>query len=165
LLTEYKTRFPDIFRTYLRVTPTTFDALLAAIKDDPVFHSSSQNRQIPVEEQLAIGLYRFGHYGNGASTLKVALWAGVGYGTVVKVTRRILTAFCREGFRAAATQFPGRDDPRREEAKNWVASVVCEAWRDGWIMVDGTLVPLFLRPGFFGNTFFDRKSNYSLNVQ
>lgn len=32
-------------------------------------------------------------------------------------------------------------------------------------MVDGTLVPLFMRPGFFGNTWFDRKSNYSLNVQ
>jgi hypothetical protein len=32
-------------------------------------------------------------------------------------------------------------------------------------MVDGTLVPLFMRPGFFGNTWFDRKSNYSMNVQ
>jgi len=31
-------------------------------------------------------------------------------------------------------------------------------------MVDGTLVPLYCRPGFFGNTWFDRKSNYSMNV-
>ena len=32
-------------------------------------------------------------------------------------------------------------------------------------MVDGTLIPLHVRPGFFGNVFFDRKSNYSMNVQ
>jgi hypothetical protein len=32
-------------------------------------------------------------------------------------------------------------------------------------MVEGTLVPLFQRPAFFGNTWFDCKSNYSLNVQ
>jgi hypothetical protein len=28
-----------------------------------------------------------------------------------------------------------------------------------------TLVPLFMHPAFFGNTWFDQKSNYSLNVQ
>ncbi|KAI5884959.1 uncharacterized protein SCHCODRAFT_01110332, partial [Schizophyllum commune H4-8] len=37
--------------------------------------------------------------------------------------------------------------------------------RDGWLTVDGTLVPLYCRPGHFGNTFYNRKSNYSLNVQ
>jgi len=32
-------------------------------------------------------------------------------------------------------------------------------------MVNGTLVPLFMHPGFLGNTWFDWKSNYSMNVQ
>jgi hypothetical protein len=32
-------------------------------------------------------------------------------------------------------------------------------------MVDGTLVPLFEKPHHFGEGYFDRKSNYSLNVQ
>ena len=32
-------------------------------------------------------------------------------------------------------------------------------------MVDGTIVPLFMRPGLYGNVWFDRKSNYSMNVQ
>ncbi|KAJ8580319.1 hypothetical protein M405DRAFT_890532, partial [Rhizopogon salebrosus TDB-379] len=36
---------------------------------------------------------------------------------------------------------------------------------DGWVMVDGTLVSLYARPAFYGNTWYDRKSNYSLNVQ
>ena len=40
---------------------------------------------MPVKQQLAIALYRFGHYGNAASTMKVALWAGVGFGTVERV--------------------------------------------------------------------------------
>jgi len=34
--------------------------------------------QMPVEEQVAIALYRFGHYGNSASTMKIALHFGVG---------------------------------------------------------------------------------------
>ena len=53
----------------------------------------------------------------------------------------------------------------KAEAKDWVEKQSCLAWRNGWLMVDGTLVPLFRRPGYFGNVFFDRKSNYSLNVQ
>jgi hypothetical protein len=32
-------------------------------------------------------------------------------------------------------------------------------------MVDGTLVPLFEKSHHFGEGYFDRKSNYSLNVQ
>ena len=35
-----------------------------------------------VDAQLVIVLYHFGHYGNAISTTMVALWAGVGYGTV-----------------------------------------------------------------------------------
>ena len=54
----------------------------------------SNNPQMPIEEHLAIALFRFGHYGNAASTLKVALWAGVGFGTVPLVTNRVLKATC-----------------------------------------------------------------------
>ncbi|KAF8233747.1 hypothetical protein L208DRAFT_1265343, partial [Tricholoma matsutake] len=50
-------------------------------------------------------------------------------------------------------------------AKEWVESMLCPAWWNGWLMVDGTLVPLFWWPSWFGNIWFDRKSNYSLNVQ
>jgi hypothetical protein len=53
----------------------------------------------------------------------------------------------------------------KEEAKEWVEAASCAAWRDGWLFVDGTLVPLAEKPAFHGETYFDRKSNYSLNVQ
>ena len=32
-------------------------------------------------------------------------------------------------------------------------------------MVDGTLVPLYRKPSYYRETFFDQKSNYSINVQ
>ena len=39
LLDQYKTTHPSIFRSYFCVTPTTFDAIVAAIQDDPIFHN------------------------------------------------------------------------------------------------------------------------------
>jgi hypothetical protein len=116
-----------------------------------------------VAEQLAIALFRFGHYGNATNTMKTALWAGVGYGTVHLVTKQVMTAVCGEQFCQAALHWP--DPAAIEHAKSWVEENSCPAWRNGWAMVDGTLVPLHARPGFYGNTWYDRKSNYSMNVQ
>ncbi|KAF7290164.1 DDE Tnp4 domain-containing protein [Mycena indigotica] len=164
LLEDWKTGFPDFFRSYLCVTPATFDALLHAIEDDPVFHNNSDTaEQLAVNSQLAVALYRFGHYGNGVSVRKVGLQLGLGFGTVVKSTRRVIAALCRDRVRKSAIRWPTNEE--KEKAKEWVEEHSCPAWRDGWLMVDGTLVPLFARPGHFGNNWFDRKSNYSLNVQ
>jgi hypothetical protein len=118
---------------------------------------------MPIEEQLAITLCHFGHYGNAASTMKVALWVGVGYGTIKLVTTQVMKAICDQQFRRAT--MPWSDPAEIKWAKAWVEGHSCPAWRDGWLMVDGTLVPLFQRPHHHGNSFFDRKSNYSLNVQ
>jgi hypothetical protein len=163
LLNRWKTDFPEIFRSYLRVTPECFDDLFEALRNDPVFQNQSQNEQMPVNEQLAIALYRFGHFGNSASITKTAHFFGVGFGTVVNVTKRVMAATCRERFRRTVMRWPDAD--AKEAAKTWVEEVSCPAWRDGWLMVDGTLVPLFGRPSFYGNTWFDRKHNYSMNVQ
>ena len=74
-----------------------------------------------------------------------------------------MRAVCGERFHHSALYWP--DDTAKEIAKAWVEENSCPAWQDGWLMVDGTLVPLSVRPGYYGNTFFDRKSNYSLNIQ
>lgn len=163
LLNVYKQDFPDIFRSYLRIEPYCFDKLVDAIRDDEIFQNNSNNSQMPVEEQVVIALYRFGHFGNAASTMKVALQFGVGYGTVHLITTRVMKATCTPRFRAASVQWAS--GAVKEEAKQWVEGVSCPAWRNGWLMVDGTLVPLFRRPGHFGNVWFDCKSNYSMNVQ
>ncbi|KAI0737910.1 hypothetical protein C8Q80DRAFT_1073008, partial [Daedaleopsis nitida] len=154
---------PDRFREKLRVTPATFDCLVDRLSDDPVFGNNSRNPQMPVEVQVAITLYRFGHYGNAAGLQQVADWAGCGKGTVELVTRRVMTAILRPDFLGEAIRDPTAEE--KEKAKRWVEEHSCKAWRDGWMMVDGTLVPLDERPFWYGESYFDRKCNYSLNIQ
>ncbi|THU93178.1 hypothetical protein K435DRAFT_670685 [Dendrothele bispora CBS 962.96] len=159
LLNTYKRDRPEIFRSFVRMSPNAFDALVSAIEHDEVFTGDHS----PVAYQLAVALYRLGHYGNAASTVKVALWAGIGYGTVRLFTRRVMEAVCREPFRRSVMAWP--DDEVKKHAMDWVEENSCPAWRPGWLMVDGTLIPLYSRPAFFGNTWYDRKSNYSMNLQ
>lgn len=94
LLDNHRKDFPDIFLCYTCVTPNCFNDLVNSIKNHPVFHSNSNNQQMPINKQIAITLYQFGHYGNAASTMKVALWAGVSCGTVRNITIRVMTALC-----------------------------------------------------------------------
>ena len=163
VLMTLKSARPDKFREELRVTPLTFDAIVAAIAPDPVFQNNSNNAQTPVEEQLAITLYRFGHDGNAASLQSIANWAGCGKGTVSLITRRVMVAILRVEFMDEAVRFPTAEE--KEAAKKWVHKHSCKAWRDGWCFVNGTLVPLSERPHWFGESYFDRKNRYSLNIQ
>jgi hypothetical protein len=128
-----------------------------------VFFNDSNNPQLAVKDQLAITLYRFGHDGNAASLQGVANWAGVGKGTVTLCTRHVMATVLQEDFMNAAVYFP--TELEKDEAKAWVQAHSCKAWRHRWCFVDGALVPLSNRPFWFGESYFDRKSNYSLNVQ
>ena len=158
VLESYKENDPQRFRRNLRVLPNTFDALLAHIGWHPIFGA---DRQMPVEHQLTIALFRFGHFGNAASVESVAQWAGCSAGMVVNATRRVIEAFLT--FHDDIIHWPSSEE--KEAAKAWVEAASCAAWRDGWLFVDGTLVPLADKPGHHGEAYFDRKSNYSLNVQ
>ncbi len=163
VLHRYKHERPDLFRQQLRVNPYTFDRLVARLVDDPVFSNNSENAQMSVEEQVAITLYWFGHFGNGAGLQEVANWAGCGKGTVDLVTRRVMTAVLRPEFLAETIRHPTAEE--KEKAKAWVEAHSCKAWRNGWCMVDGTLIPLDEWPYWYGESYFDRKCNYSLNIQ
>ncbi|KAF8584781.1 hypothetical protein K439DRAFT_1345129, partial [Ramaria rubella] len=147
----------------LCVSLHTFDALLLKVQGHPVFQNNLKNEQISVDSQVAIVLYRLGHFRNATSMQKVGLWVGYGYGTVDKCMWCVMTAVCDEGFRRVVMRWP--NERQKEEASNWVESRSCAAWWGGWLMVDGTLVSLFAHPGFYGNSWYDRKHNYSLNVQ
>jgi hypothetical protein len=58
-----------------------------------------------------------------------------------------------------------KDQEERKRAKQWVEQRTCREWRDGFLCVDGTPFNLFQKPGWHGEGFFDRKSNYSLMAQ
>jgi len=162
-LDKYKTLRADLFRQDLRVTPDTFDQIVEKISDHPVFFNNSNCPQAPVKDQLAITLFCFGHYGNAASLERVREWAGTSKGLVKLATRRVMTALLSPDFMKDAVRLP--TDEEKEEAKEWVEEHSCKAWRDGWCLVDGTLIPLYARPYWYGESYFDRKCNYSLNIQ
>ena len=63
ILDIFKAKRPNYFCKILRITPHTIDKLCKKIQHDPIFFNNSNNAQIPVEEQLAITLYCFGHNG------------------------------------------------------------------------------------------------------
>ena len=130
LLNNYKVNWSDIFRSYLHISPDCFDDVVEAIQDDEIFHNNSNNAQMPIEQQLAIALYHFGHYGNAASTMKVALWAGVGFGTIPLVTEHIIKALNSECFHWSS-------NAAKASAKAWTEEASCPARHNGWLMVDG----------------------------
>jgi hypothetical protein len=159
---EYMVHDPKRFQRNLRVSPETFRQLERKLAGNPVFHPrDGVLPQLPVRSQLAITLFRFGHEGSACGTEYVAQWAGVCAGMVTKATRRVMQAVLSFHDEAICWASPAE----KEEAKRWVEERSCRAWRGGYCMVDGTLVPLFQKPTHFGEGYFDRKSNYSLNVQ
>jgi hypothetical protein len=98
VFSEWKHSHLDLFRQHRRINPTTFDRLVTTLEHHPVLTNNSPNAQLSAEHQLAIALYRFGHNGNASSLQKVATWAGVGKGTVLKCTRRVITAILAPEF-------------------------------------------------------------------
>src|ERR1700730_12006902 len=161
LLTTWRDGNIDQFRQKVRVDPPIFDGILEKIRDHHIFHNNSNVPQLPVENQLAIFLYRAGHYGNAASPEAIGHWAGVSPGTVVNATNRVMVAVLT--LHDELIHLPTSDE--KESAKRWVAGKVCPEWRDGYLVVDGTKFALFQRPGLHGDAWFDKNHNYSLDCQ
>ncbi|KAF8149232.1 hypothetical protein K438DRAFT_2086887, partial [Mycena galopus ATCC 62051] len=86
----------------------------------PLYANGSTNAQMPVEAQLAIFLFRFGHSGNVTGLHKVANWAGVGKGAITVVTVAIL----RPDFMSEFVRTPTATE--KEKAKAWVQSHSCK---------------------------------------
>lgn len=163
LLEHFVVFRPHLFRKKLRVDPQVFDCILDKIRLSPIFSNKSNNLQLPVSIQLAIFLNRAGHYGNAISPEDVAQWAGVSVGSVVNCTHRVMVALLEHHDEYIS--IPLVEDEDAELAREFAESRSCPAWRNGIFAVDGTTIPLFEKPSFFGETFYDRKSRYSLNCQ
>ena len=129
------------FINMLRETPLVFHVILQLIEDHPVFLNHSNNGQTPVEQQLAVTLYRMGRYGNAASVEDVACLAGCAEGSVDNFTDRCFTA-----IEDLHDIFVRRLTPAEKEVeKRWMDENLGfrGKWRDGWLMYDGTIVVLF----------------------
>ncbi|KAK9482034.1 hypothetical protein V1527DRAFT_54652 [Lipomyces starkeyi] len=144
------------------MNPETFDHLVERLSATDVF-SGMTARLVSVERQVAITLYRLGHYGNGASMFEVSIWSGMGVGTIANCTKRVMRAIFTSHLEQETIRWPSPAE--REKYKDHVENMSCAAWPNGSCMIYGTLVPLYAKPYLYGDLFFDRKSTYSLNVQ
>ncbi|KIJ64804.1 hypothetical protein HYDPIDRAFT_55386, partial [Hydnomerulius pinastri MD-312] len=163
LLEHWAEHRPELFRKKLRVHPLIFDDILDQISDHPIFQNQSNNKQLPISIQLAIFLNRAGHYGNANSPEDIAQWAGVSVGTVINCTNRVMAAILDQHDKFIYV--PPKRSEAMQRARDFAESRSCCSWRGGVFAADGSAIKLFAKPGIYGETFFDRKSNYSLNCQ
>ncbi|KAJ7091771.1 hypothetical protein C8R44DRAFT_647289 [Mycena epipterygia] len=161
LLDHFREYSLQSWRRKLQVEPNTFDALLKMIQDDMIFYKNSNNPQFPVEVQLAVFLFRIGHYGNAASPYDTASWAGMSVGGVDKCTDRVLVAIL--GLHDEAVKLP--EGAQKEAAKQWVEDHSCAEWRDGFLVVDGSKIPFYECPGLHGDAWFNKDKQYSIDLQ
>jgi len=151
---------PEYFIAHLRVEPSTFSHLVSRLDSTAadVFNPPSGRPQLSVRVQLAIALFRFGHYGNAASVLLVAQRFGVSPGTVINATRRVMSAILR--WEAVEIRWPTaieRQACARESEERYGFEGCVGA-------VDGTTIPFAYAPSVDPWCFFDRHKRYSVNV-
>ncbi|KAI6141635.1 hypothetical protein BKA82DRAFT_155785 [Pisolithus tinctorius] len=164
LLDHFAKHCPHLFLRHLHVWPEVFDCILDQISSHPIFHSSSENHQLPVAIQLATFLFHVGHYGNVASPEDMAQWARVSVGLVINFTNWVMVTIL--GEHDTFVNIPPHDLEDMERVVHTFTELqTCLAWRNGIFAADGSLILLFKKPQIFGESFYDRKSRYLLNCQ
>jgi hypothetical protein len=140
------------FQKAARTSKEGFMHVLDKIAGHEVFHRGG------CSPQLALTLERLGSNGNIASIGRFSHNLTVGQGTVVKVLQRVIEALISLG--KTYVQWPNND------CCTEISYLMRKERFPGCVgFVDGTTIPMFQRPGFDGEVFFDRKKRYSLNAQ
>ncbi|KAG2068202.1 hypothetical protein BDR04DRAFT_1209520 [Suillus decipiens] len=99
-------------------------------------------------------------------TEDIADWVGVSIGTVYNCHCCVMVAILHHHDDVIHFDLLDYNDQNeRERAKDWVEEHTCLEWRGGFLSVGSTLFNLFQKPGWHGEGFYDRKSNYSLSAQ
>jgi len=147
------------FRTFFRVSRSTFsklrDVLWAHAR--PIIRRRRGGAQLALDLQLAITLYRLGHYGNACSVDAVADLFSVSVGAVIKSIRRVVKALSM--IAPEHIKWPSRSC--RAASSRFAA--------DGYGFqgcigaTDSTTFTLADQPALRPWSSFDRKSMYSLN--
>ncbi|KAG2156764.1 uncharacterized protein EDB93DRAFT_1079210 [Suillus bovinus] len=156
MLVHYKKHHPHLFQQKLHVNPKIFDDVLDFISDHPIFQNQSNNPQLSVSIQLAIILNRAGHYRNAITLEDVAQWAGVSVGSIVNCTNCVMIVVLDAHNQFIC--FPADNSEDADLARKFAESCT-------FLAINGSTMNFFTRPGYFGETFYDRKSKYSLGCQ
>ncbi|KAE8217893.1 hypothetical protein CF326_g9307, partial [Tilletia indica] len=155
----------QFYRHLVRMKPEAFEAIVTLLSNHDNFIVSDPRRAgASVTEQAAVAFYWMGRCGNGGGVVDVSFACGCAEGSVFKWT----AAVCEALYDLRAQVLCWASEPEKEAAKAWVARRSgCERFGDGFTMVDGSLVPLAFKPSKKAHPteYFDRKGQYSLNIQ
>jgi len=132
----------DQYRSYMSIHRSNFDHVLSLLRchEGQVFKSRRGVSELPLEKQLAIALYRFGHYGNSSRVDAVANLFGVSSGWEVKSTRRVVLGLKR----LAPLKIRRQNAQRRAAAAEWAADTF--GFENCIGATDGTTCPLAYQP-------------------
>ncbi|KAI7938593.1 hypothetical protein MJO28_014172 [Puccinia striiformis f. sp. tritici] len=146
------------FKQAVCTTRDSFMWLLKQIYAHSIFHNNSPRQQLLIPHQLALTLKRLGSNGNGASVGRFSRNLSAGQGTVIKVSHRVIEAI--NSLSMDHIVWPSQAQHQE------MSAVLREEDFEGCVgFVDGTTIPLHQRPGLDGEVYWDRKKQYSINVQ
>ncbi|SAM85454.1 uncharacterized protein UBRO_21085 [Ustilago bromivora] len=99
--------------------------------------------------------------GNGARECDASLQCGYNIGTLIAWTEQTVCRLLE--LNKEVMQFAS--EAERQSASAWVQRTTrVEEWGKGWLVVDGTHVPLAWKPGMMSREHFSYKGFYSMNV-
>jgi len=148
----------DRLLSFFCMTRESFTKLADIITSDPIFYNNSQNPQVSPILQLATALYFLGAY--GSSTVRGAAQLGIGEGTAHLYCHRCIIALVRISTQYFHWPVPGSMEFRsiRSEIENESGFPGCVGF------LDGNDIVLQYGPSFHGESYFNRKKRYGLNV-
>jgi transposase len=147
------------FKSEIRISRNGFQEILRNIKNHPVFTNNAFNKQLSIYDQLSITLYRFGRYGNGASTRDIASHFGLGEGTLNLCTNRVIEAIIDLAPRYLQWYSPSEKENTKQQIK------LAKDFQHCLGFLDGTTIILDFKPGIDSEAYYNRKSRYGLNTQ
>lgn len=114
--------------------------------------------QDPIDLQVAVGLYRFGTYGNGAGVKNIAGKFGINEGSVINFTSRLVDALC-------SVKNIWIKWPNYEERKSLSMELVDDFLPKCIGFIDGSDVPLAEAPIEDKVYYWSRKKRYGIQFQ
>lgn len=137
------------------MTFAQFDQIYNLIKNNEVFQTSTKQTEISI--QLALTLYRLGVTGTTIQT--IAALFGIGDGsTITRITRRVFSALIDIENKYIYW-------PSQKERQHVIVPAISAYLPNCVGFVDGTKIELDEAPGIDRESYFDKDSNYSLQLQ
>lgn len=137
----------------------SFYFILNQIENNPIFHNNSTNVQTDVRIQLAVVLERVGCDGNGVSVGRTASRMGIAAGTVQLFTFRVMKSIME--LKDRFVKWPSEEE--RRVCSQYMDDKYCLKGAIG--IIDGSHFHFSQRPAVDGETYWTRKSHYSINTQ